>query len=109
MYDICFKNNYITLAWDSENRLLILDSDGLYIDYVTKVESKRQRNSVSREYLKLFENKNEHETCKTVKVFARVLKIEPYCGDERTIRYLRNEWGDEWVVRIGNTAIILAE
>lgn len=109
MYDICFKNNYVTLAWDLENRLVVLDSDGVYIDYVTQVSGKELRNSASKKYMQEFEDKNEYETCARLRKYTRILKVEPYCGDKKTIKYLRDEWGDEWVVRIGNTALVLAE
>ena len=53
---------------------------------------------------------NEKDLCNYLNdIFDSILKIEPFCGDENTMQELREIWGDEYVVRIGNTALIIKE
>ena len=54
---------------------------------------------------KLILNANEY----LKDIFDSILKIEPFCGDEKTMQELREFWGNEYVVRIGNTALIIKE
>lgn len=47
--------------------------------------------------------------CEWIEDIFDIFKVEPFSGDEERMSELREEYGDEWVVRVGNTALIIRE
>lgn len=109
--DIVFKNDLITIAWN-DTRLDLLDSDENFIDYFfdSLFYDKEEQEKKIEKIINNVEGLNEKELCQFIsEVFDTIFKIEPFCEDEETIKQLREEWGNEYVNRIGNTALIIKE
>lgn len=108
------KNDLITLAWIN-GRLDILDTDGNFIDYLyyetddVTTEDLGDAYKTADYLADMLSCMEEKELCQWMKIMFDIFKVEPYCGDEETMTMLREQWGDEWVVRIGNTALIIEE
>lgn len=113
MCEVVFKNELVSVVWDN-TRLDLLDSDGNFIDYffdscfLEEKEQEEMIQSIINELTTM--GTDENKICFWAKsVFDSIFKIEPYCGDKDTIKELREQWGDEYVCRIGNTALIISE
>lgn len=113
MYEVVFKNELVSVVWN-DTRLDLLDSDGNFIDYffdscfLEEKEQEEMIQSIINELTTM--GADENKICFWAKgVFDSIFKIEPYCGDKDTIKELREQWGDEYVRRIGNTALIISE
>lgn len=109
--DIVFKNNLITIAWN-DTRLDLLDSDENFIDYFfdSLFYDKEEQEKKIEKIINNVEGLNEKELCNYLfDSLYSIFKIEPFCGDEETMKQLREEWGNEYVNRIGNTALIIKE
>lgn len=108
--DIIFKNDLITIAWNN-TRLELLDSDENLIDYFFDAEfyDKEEQEKRIEKIINNVEGLNEKELCNYLfdSIYS-IYRIEPL-SDEEMIKILREEWGDEYVNRIGNTALIIKE
>ena len=106
---ILFKNDLISIVWNNE-RLDLLDSDGKYIDYFFYAEDEGDDAlGLADQYVDELKNLSEKRLCEWIESVFDIFKVEPFCGDDETMRELRELYGDEWVVRIGNTALIIRE
>lgn len=109
--DIVFKNDLITIAWKN-TRLILLDSDKNLIDYFfdSRFYDTEEQEKMIESIVNDIEGLNEKKLCQFIsEVFDTIFKIEPLCENEETIKQLREEWGNEYVNRIGNTALIIKE
>lgn len=109
--NVVFKNDLISLVWE-DTRIDVLDSDNNYIEYYFDscfYEEKEQEEMIQT-FINDVQYLNEKDLCNYLNcIFDSILKIEPFCGDEKTMQELREIWGDEYVVRIGNTALIIKD
>lgn len=105
--DIVFKNDLITIAW-SNTKLDLLDSDKNVIDYFfdKKYYNKEEQEKMIESIINDIEGLNEKKLCQFI---SEIFDTELFLGDKETIKQLREEWGDEHVNRIGNTALIIKE
>ncbi len=109
--NVVFKNDLISLVW-KETRLDVLDSDNNYIEYYfdSLFYDEKEQEEMIQTFINDVQNLNEKDLCNYLKdIFDSILKIELFCGDEKTMQELREFWGNEYVVRIGNTALIIKE
>lgn len=110
--DIVFKNDLITIAWN-DTRLDLLDSDENFIDYFfdSSFYDTEEQKKMIESIINDIEGLNEKKLCQFIaeNFDDTIFKIEPFCGDEETMKQLREEWGNEYVNRIGNTALIIKE
>ena len=109
--NIVFENDLISLVWEY-TRLDVLDSDNNYIEYYfdSCFYDEKEQEEMIQTFINDVQHLNEKDLCNYLKdIFDSILKIEPFCGDEKTMQELREIWGDEYVVRIGNTALIIKE
>ena len=105
--DIVFKNNLITIVWN-DTRLNLLDSDEKFIDYFfdSRFYDTEEQEKMIESIINDIEGLNEKKLCQFI---SEVFDTELFLGDKETIKQLREEWGDEYVNRIGNTALIIKE
>lgn len=109
--NIIFKNDLISIVYN-DTRVDLLDSDGKFIDYFYDClfYDEKEQNEMMQSIINDITGLNETNLCKWIdNTFDSIFKIEPFCGDEQTINELREKWGDEYVNRIGNTALIIKE
>lgn len=106
---VLFKNDLISIVWNNE-RLDLLDSDGKYIDYFFYTEDEGDdAPGLADQYIDELKNLPEERLCEWIEDIFDIFKVEPLSGDKETMNELREEYGDEWVVRVGNTALIIKE
>lgn len=107
--NVIYKNDIISIV-NEDGRISMFDSDGVYIDYFfyedcyDEFEIPNMINNI----VEMVKDKSEKEICKYIDFEFSPLKVEPECTAE-DIAELREQWGDEWVCRVGGTAIILRE
>lgn len=108
-YKVLFKNDLISIVWNND-RLDLLDSDGEFIDYFFYAEDEGDDvEALADQYVDELKNLSEERLCEWIECIFDIFKVEPFCGNEETISELHEEYGDEWVVRVGNTALIIRE
>ena len=105
--EILFKNNLISIEWN-DIRLELHDSDGRYLDYFFNYDDWENPDERASEYVKELSVLNEYELAAWCYETFDILKVLPGC-DENELSQLREQWGDEWVCRIGSHAIVLDE
>lgn len=112
-----YQNDLITLAFDNE-RFIILDSDNKYIDYLFDVGNVDNPLSEAQLYVHMFSDQtvcqNDLNTISTLTHCAiDINKIYQLDAKQQTtksaLQTLYNEFGEEFVCRISNYAIILKE
>ena len=84
----------------------------IYADIIraSEYELSKEQKEMIQTFINDVQYLNEKDLCNYLKdIFDSILKIEPFCGDDKTMQELREIWGDEYVVRIGNTALIIKE
>ena len=109
--NVVFENDLVSLVWE-DTRLDVLDSDNNYIEYYfdSLFYDEKEQEEMIQTFINDVQHLNEKDLCNYLKdIFNSILKIEPFCGDEKTMQELREFWGNEYVVRIGNTALIIKE
>lgn len=109
--DVVFQNDLIKIIWN-DTRLDIIDSDGEYIDYFFDCcfYEEEKQNEMIQSIINDVDGKDEAQLCRVLSdSLDSVLKIEPFGGDEKILKNLREQWGEEYVNRIGNTALIIKE
>lgn len=109
--DVVFQNDLIKIIWN-DTRLVLLDSDGEFVDYFFDCcfFEEDEQNEMIQSIINDVDGADEGKLCRWISDYLdSVLKIEPFGGDEKTLKKLREQWGDEYVNRVGNTALIIKE
>lgn len=108
-YKVLFKNDLISIVWNND-RLDLFDSDGKYIDYFFYTEDEGDdAPGLADQYVDELKHLPEERLCEWIEDIFDIFKVEPSSGDEERMSELREEYGDEGVVRVGNTALIIRE
>lgn len=112
-----YQNDLITLAFDNE-RFIILDSDNKYIDYLFDINNTTNPLIKAQAYVDKFSKPiAEHNSTVTTNLLKDLLSnikeihqlsIEPHAM-KTDLQNLYKEFGEEFVNRIGNIAIIIKE
>ncbi len=109
--NMLFKNEFISIV-ENDTRLDVFDSDGRYIDYFfyyddfeEQEDEKFRIQEIITDVSIMGEDDLVLYLCNAFDIF----KVMHFCGDKETMSEIREQWGDEWVVRIGNTALIIKE
>ena len=109
--DVIYKNDYISLVWQ-DTRLDLLDTDGNYIEFLfdSCFYEVDKQNEMIQAAINEFEKCNDDVSLsKTIKaMFDSILKIDPECTKE-DIADLREQWGDEYVCRVGSVGLVIKE
>ena len=109
--NILFQNNFITIAW-MDTRLDLFDSDDKYIEYFFDAcfyEEKEQEEMI-QSIINDVTCANEEKLVQWIsEVFDSITKIVSLSKSTETIESLRNEWGSDYVNRVGNFALIIKE
>ena len=109
--NILFQNNFITIAW-MDTRLDLFDSDGKYIEYFFDAcfyEEKEQEEMI-QSIINDVTCANEEKLVQWIsEVFDSIIKIVSLSKSTETIESLCNEWGSDYVNRVGNFALIIKE
>lgn len=109
--DVVYQNDLIKIIWN-DTRLDFVDSDGEFIDYYFDASfcEEDEQEKMIQNIINDVDGLDEARLCQTLSdSLDSVLKIEPFGGDEKILKKLREQWGDEYVNRIGNTALIIKE
>lgn len=104
---ILFKNDLVSLVWNSSS-LSLYDSDQILIDDFY-YEDNDNINGLAKEIIGEIKDLSEDELCEWIRLSFNILEVKPHCGDEEIMNELREEYGSEWVCRVGDTALILKE
>lgn len=99
-----YKNKWVTLQQNDEDRIELLDSDDNFIDYYFYSSDKSAIQEVI-DALDCITSENEMVQY-IVNVFWVVTNVASACNDEE-LQKLYDEYGEEFVCRIGKSAIIL--
>lgn len=110
---VCFKNNYISIVYDkSAERLILLDSNGKFIDYFFYVEDLPEDIDIKNEIefvVNRFKNLSKRDLTKLIKLyFLSIDKVYYNCSQNR-IRKLIEKYGEEYINLIGNNVLIVKE
>ena len=109
--EFIYKNDYISLVWQ-DTRLDLLDTDGNYIEFLfdSCFYEVDKQNEMIQAAINEFEKCNDDVSLsKTIKaMFDSILKIDPECTKE-DIADLREQWGDEYVCRVGSVGLVIKE
>lgn len=112
-----YQNNLITLAFDNE-RFIILDSDKKYIDYLFDVGNVDNPLSEAQLYVHMFSDQtvcqNDLNTINTLMYCTTdINKIYQLNTKQQTtksaLQTLYDKFGEEFVNRIGDKALIIKE
>ena len=105
--EIVFKNDLISLQYD-DIRFGLYDSDGAYIDYLFYSEEEENPDMLANEYIKEFGSLNEVQIAARINNLFSVLQVVPNCTDKK-LKGIKKQYGEEFVCRVGNTAIVIRE
>lgn len=109
--DVLFQNNLITIAWN-DTRLDLFDSDGKYIDYFFDAlfYEKKEQEKMIQIIISNVTCANEEKLAQWIsEVFDSIIEIVSLSKNAKKIESLRNEWGRDYVNRVGNFALIIKE
>ena len=109
--NVVFQNDLIKIVWNG-TRLDLVDSDGEFVDYFFDCcfYEEEEQNEMIQSIINDVDGLDEAQLCRVLSDSPDfVLKIEPFGGDEKILKSLREQWGDEYVNRVGNTALIIKE
>lgn len=106
-YEVIFRNNLVSLRYD-DIRFGMFDSDGNYIDYLFYINEVEDFDIMKKYYIEQIKCLNEIQITEWIKDTFDILKIVPNCTSIDIEEY-KELFGDEWVCRVGNTAIIICE
>lgn len=105
---ILFKNDLVSLVWNN-GVFSLHDSDGLLIDDFYYEEDEIGIYALVYGTIGEIRNLPEDELCEWIRLSFNILEVKPHCGDKEIMNELREEYGSEWVCRVGDTALILKE
>lgn len=110
--EVVFKNDLISLGWN-DDRFAIYDSDGEYIDYffdMSAYNTEQQINNEIQLIINELESKTEKELCDYFHNHHCCVKetIDGPLSAEQ-MKELKEEYGEEFVNRIGSSAVIIRE
>ena len=109
--NMLFKNEFISIV-ENDTRLDVFDSDSRYIDYFfyyDDYEDQKNKKVRIQEIIAEVSTMGEDDLVRHLCGIFDIFKVERFCGDNETMSELREQWGDEWVVRIGNAVLIIKE
>lgn len=112
-----YSNDLITFAFDNE-RFIVLDSDKKYIDYLFDVGNVDDPLFEAQIYVRMFSDQTVYQDdFSTITALTRcTIDISKICQlntkqqtAKSALQTLYDEFGEEFVCRIGNYAVILKE
>lgn len=105
--EVVLKNNLISLEYN-DIRFGLYDSDGEYIDYLFFTEEEENPIQLQEEYIGIVKDMDENQLTDWIKNIFDISELHHDCSPKDIVR-LRKKHGEEWVNRVGNTAVIIRE
>lgn len=101
----------LELAWKKEeDRLVFYDADHKYIDYLdTENMTDSEVAHISCEFLMACIQGDKFAARKLQEQFSDVIEVVTVGRNKQKLACLREQYGDEWVNRVGNIAIVMRE